>query len=339
MARYSLGDIATLLEAELVGDAAVVITAVASLSEAGPGQLSFLGDARYQKYLTQSRAAAVLITADRVSDCPNAALIVDNPSAKFAKIAKLFEHKCHQPAGIHTTAVIGEACVIDSSASVGAYCVLGNQVHIGKNTLISPGTVIGDEVIIGDDCIFYPRVTLYPGVKIGSRVIVHSGVVIGSDGFGNTQENGHWVKIPQLGCVLIGDDVEIGANTTIDRGALDDTVIEEGVRLDNLIQIGHNVRIGAHTAIAAHTGIAGSTRIGKQCLIGGRAAINGHISICDRVLLTGAACVSKSITEPGVYSSVMSVLKNRDWNKAYIRFKGLDAMYKRLLDLEKKVDE
>jgi UDP-3-O-[3-hydroxymyristoyl] glucosamine N-acyltransferase len=241
--------------------------------------------------------------------------------------------------GIHKTAVIGNDCIIDSSAYVGANCVLGNNVKLGKNVRIDPGCLISDDVTIGSDTHLFSGVTLYHKVTIGERCRLHSGVVIGSDGFGNANDKGRWCKIYQLGSTIIGNDVEIGANTAIDRGAIGNTVIEDGVKLDNLIQIGHNVRIGAHTAIAGCTGIAGSTEIGKHCMIGGAVGIAGHLKITDGVILAGKSAVGQSITKPGLYASGFPVISARDWWRVVLRVTHIEDLVKRIRELEKNINE
>lgn len=340
MPQYTLGELSHLLGAVLQkGNSGTVITAIAPLVDAGSGQLSFLADKKYAKYLSSTKAEVVLLTAEYAADCPVACLVVDNPSTQFVQLARLFERKVSQSPGLHPTVIVGEGCCIDSSVSVGPYCVIGNNVTIGKNTIVLPGSVIGDDVKVGDDCLFHAHVTLYNRCIIGSRVIIHSGAVIGSDGFGNVNQGGKWIKSPQLGCIRVGDDVDIGANTTIDCGALGDTIIEEGVKLDNLIQIAHNVHVGAHTAMAAQVGIAGSTKIGKYCMLGGKVAINGHITICDRVIIMATSGVSKSITEPGIYSAAMPALAHKAWMKNMACFNKLSDIYKRVLKIEKTVEK
>jgi UDP-3-O-[3-hydroxymyristoyl] glucosamine N-acyltransferase len=340
MPEYTLGQLAKLFGAKLVGgDSTAVITAVAPLAEAGKGQLSFLGHPKYRKFLADTQAEVVLLAAEDAGECPVPALVIDNPAVMFAQVAGLFERKVEQPNGIHETAVIGNDCQIDATASIGARCVIGNHVKIGKNTKILPGTVLADFITIGDDCLIYANVTFYQNVIVGSQVIIHSGTVIGSDGFGNANQDGQWIKTPQLGRVVIGNDVEIGANTTIDCGAIGDTVIEDGVRLDNLIQIAHNVRIGAHTAIAAQTGIAGSTKVGKQCMFGGQVGIIGHLNIGDGVLLTSKSGVSKSLKDRGIYSSGMPVMPHGKWNRCAARFRNLNELNKDVSKLKKAVSE
>lgn len=340
MPTYTLGQLAESLHATLHnGDPGAVVVAVAPLAEAGAGQLSFLADAKYRKHLVQTRAEVVLLSEADLADCPVPALVVDDPAVAWAIVAGLFQRQIRQASGVHETAVVGVDCAIDTSASIGARCVIGDKVTIGKNTRIMPGTVIADSVVIGDDCLVHANVTFYQNVIMGSRVIIHSGAVIGSDGFGNVNQNGHWVKTPQLGRVVIGDDVEIGANTTIDCGAIGDTVIEDGVRLDNLIQIAHNVRVGAHTAMAAQVGVAGSAQIGKQCLLGGQVGVVGHLSIADGTIITSKSGVSKSIKERGIYSSGMPAIPHAKWNKCVARFRQLNELAKDVSTLKKVVNE
>jgi UDP-3-O-[3-hydroxymyristoyl] glucosamine N-acyltransferase len=247
-------------------------------------------------------------------------LITRNPYLIYARIAQLFDCRSLPEKGIHPTALLGKNCDIHPTARIGAYCVIGNGCTIGADTCL------------------WPQVTLYEGTKLGERVIIHSGAVLGSDGFGNAREGAKWVKVPQLGNLCIGNDVEIGANTTIDRGSLEDTIIEDGVRLDNQIQIAHNVHIGAHTAIAACVGIAGSAKIGKNCLIGGAVGIGGHVTICDGVIITAMSGVSKSITQPGIYSSATIIQKNLAWRKMTVRLRYLDKLFERVENLEKALE-
>jgi UDP-3-O-[3-hydroxymyristoyl] glucosamine N-acyltransferase len=336
--NFELADLAKLLNARLQGKLGTdKISGIASLDKAQAGQLSFLGSKRYRPHLLTTQASAVILTAKDAANCPAAALIVDDPYLIYAKAAALFQRLPKAYAGIHPTAVIGENCDIASGVSIGANCVIGNHVKIGVKSIVEAGTIIGDEVVIGSDCHLWARVTLYYRVHLSDRVIIHSGAVIGADGFGLVNEKGKWQKIPQLGKVTIGDDVEIGANTTIDRGAMEDTVIEQGVKLDNLIQVAHNVHIGAHTVIAGCSAIAGSTKIGKHCMMGGRVVISDHLEIVDNVILTGTAIVNQSITEAGIYSSGTGLLPHREAIKCALRYRHLDDMFKRLNQLEKTV--
>ncbi len=335
--HYTLAKISTLIGAQLQGDPECVITGVASLDEATTGQLSFLDNPRYRKHLATTNAAAIILSPSELAGCAINALVMENPYFGYAKAAALFEQRPAVVPGIHPSAVIGADCKIDASVSIGPFCSIGAGVVIEKGAVIGPHCVIGDRVHIGSDSHLWANVTLYHAVIIGARAIIHSGVVIGSDGFGFANDKGVWHKIPQLGTVRIGNDVEIGANTTIDRGALNDTVIGNNVKLDNQVQIGHNVRIGDHTAVAGCVGIAGSTTVGKYCLIGGGSCINGHIDITDQVIITGMTGISHSISEPGVYSSAAPMQLNREWRKNSVRMRHLDDMARRLQKLEKLI--
>jgi UDP-3-O-[3-hydroxymyristoyl] glucosamine N-acyltransferase len=332
---YRLEEIASIIGAKLKGDPNCSINGIMSLQNAQPGQISFLDNKRYLKYLSHTNASAVIVSAEYADDAPCHRLITDYPYLAFAKIAKLFEKQKAKPTGIHPTAIIGKQCRIHPSAAVAAFCVIADQVCLEEDVVIGSGCSIGEDVIIGSNSRLEANVTLYADTIIGKRVIIHSGSVIGSDGFGLAKEKGNWLKIPQLGKAIIGDDVEIGANVTIDRGALEDTVIGQGVKLDNQIQIGHNVHIGANTAIAGCTGIAGSARIGKNCMIGGGVCINGHIEIADNVMITGMSSVVHSIPKPGIYSSTQSIQPQREWQKNSARFRQLDSIVKRLRKIER----
>jgi len=272
----------------------------------------------------------VVLRESDADACPVTALLTPEPYAAFARIAALFEPRPEHRAGIHPSAVIDPSAQVAPDASIGPYVVIGARSHIGAGAHIGPGCIIGDDCSIGDGCRLVAHVTLVTRVRLGKRVLIHPGAVLGADGFGIAMTQGHWIKVPQLGGVVIGDDCEIGANTTIDRGALGDTVLEEDVRLDNQIQIGHNVHIGAHTAIAGCAAIAGSARIGRYCLIGGGAGIVGHLEICDRVVITAMSLVTHSIREPGEYSSGTPLMDNRSWRKNAARFKHLDRIARRM---------
>ncbi len=336
---YTLREIAEHIRAELRGDPHYKIHGIASLDHAGPTQITFLSNPKLRHHLATTQAGAIIINATNANLFQGNALILADPYCGYAKTASLFYQAPQLKPGIHPTAMTGEACKIAKTAAIGAHCVIGDHVTIGENAILQAGCIIGDNVEIGSDTLLWARVTVYYGVKIGDRNIIHSGVVIGADGFGMAPDKGVWVKIPQLGTVIIGNDVEIGANTTIDRGALQDTVIEDGVKLDNQIQVAHNVHIGAHTAIAACTAIAGSTRIGKHCIIGGAVSITGHIEIVDHVILVGTATVETSITTPGVYGSGTGLMPFRDLKKNIIRFRHLDEMARRLNKLEQAQHE
>jgi UDP-3-O-[3-hydroxymyristoyl] glucosamine N-acyltransferase len=336
---FSLKQLAQHLSADMQGDPGCEITGIAPLDKAIPGQISFLITPQYRSFLNTTQASAVVLSPQDASAYVGNCLITANPHLGYAKLATLWAPKSAEKMGIHPSAVIGAHCQIAPTASIAAGCVIGDYVCIGADTRIGPGCVIGDHSTIGSGCCIYARVTLYHQIQIGDRVIIHSGAVIGADGFSFANDAGTWHKIPQLGRVCIGDDVEIGANTTIDRGALEDTIIEAGVKLDNLIQVAHNVRIGAHTAIAGGTAIAGSVEIGKHCMIGGAAAISGHLKIADGVILTAKTEVGTSITQKGIYSSGMPFQPNLQWRKNIIRFTQLDDIARRLKKLEKNIQK
>ena len=333
---FTAGELAERFGLELRGDTDLRIHGVATLARADAGQLAFLANTRYRAQLADSRASLVVLRADDADAATGAILIAKDPYAAFARMAALFENKPDRAPGVHTSAVIDPTARIAPGAHVAPFVTVGARSVIGEGAVIGPGCVIGDDCLVGDGCELIARVTLVTRVRLGQRVLVHPGAVIGADGFGLAMDSGHWIKVPQLGGVVIGDDCEIGANTTIDRGALDDTVLEEDVRLDNQIQIGHNVRIGAHTAMAGCSAAAGSARIGRYCLIGGAAGVLGHLEICDRVVVTAMSLVTSSITEPGEYSSGTPLTDNRTWRKNAARFKQLDALARRVLAADKE---
>lgn len=331
----NLGRIAELLNAELRGDANRSINGVATLQQAGPEQIGFFTNPRYRQQLTETRAGAVILASTHADLCPTAALICANPQLAFARLADRFAGDADRPCGVHDSAVVSASARVAEDAWVGPQCTVEADAVIESGAFIGPGCMIGAGARVGRDSRLLARVVLCHGVELGRRVLLHPGVVIGADGFGLANDAGRWVKIPQLGSVRIGDDVEIGANTTVDRGALDDTVVDEGVKLDNQIQVGHNVHIGAHTAIAGGVMIGGSTRIGRHCMIGGGSCISGHLEITDRVVVTGMTGVSKSITEPGMYSSALTAEPSLSWNRIRARVRQLDDFARRLLALEK----
>ncbi|MDQ8039530.1 MAG: UDP-3-O-(3-hydroxymyristoyl)glucosamine N-acyltransferase [Rickettsiella sp.] len=333
---YRLEEIAYIINADLKGDPDCLISGIMTLQNAKPGQISFLDNHRYLKYLAQTKASAVILRPEHQSKVPSSChvLVTVDPYLAFAKITERFKKKNVYGMGMHSTCIIGKNCNIDPSASIAPFCVLGNNVCLEQGVIIGSGCSIGDGVTIGAKSRLEPNVTLYADTIIGENVIIHSGSVIGSDGFGLAKDKENWVKIPQLGKVQIANDVEIGANVTIDRGALEDTFIDTGVKLDNQIQIGHNVHIGANTAIAGCTGIAGSTRIGKNCMIGGGVCINGHIEIADNVNITGSSSIVHSIRTSGTYSSTQSIQPQREWQKNSARFRQLDKIARRLKKIE-----
>ena len=330
-----LGELATSQGCELIGDPDVIVSGVASLQNASPESLSFLASSSYLSQLPATKAAAVVLRAESAGACPVAALISDNPYATYARMAALV---CPEPLfapGIHATALVADSATIADSAHIAATAVIGERTVIGEHAVVGPGTVIGPDCNVGDNCRFIANVTLVQDVRIGARGIFHPGVVIGADGFGNAMTPDGWVKVPQVGGVLVGNDVEIGANTTVDRGAIGDTVIEDGVRIDNLCMIAHNVRVGEHTAMAAMTGIAGSTVIGKRCLFAGKTGTVGHISVCDDVIVAGQTFLSKDVTEPGTYAASFPAANARSWAKQLARFRRLGNLIERVKRLEK----
>jgi UDP-3-O-[3-hydroxymyristoyl] glucosamine N-acyltransferase len=334
---YALSELAGRFGLELRG-ADIHITGVGTLAQAGPGQLGFLANPRYRAALADSGAAAVVLREDDAAAAPMPVLVARDPYASFAKIAALFENRPAHAPGVHASAVVADGARVDPSAHIGPGCVVDSTATVGPGAVIGPGSVVGPDCEVGADCELVARVTLVARVRLGNRVRVHPGAVIGSAGFGLAMEDGRWLNVPQLGGVRIGDDCEIGANTTIDRGALGDTVLEEDVRLDNQIQIGHNVHIGAHTAMAGCSAVAGSARIGRYCLVGGGAGILGHLEICDRVTLTAMSLVSRSIHHPGEYSSGLPLQDNRSWRRNAARFKRLDEMARTLERVAKDPD-
>ncbi len=327
---YTLAEIAERFALRVQGDGDCRISGVATLAGAGPTQLSFLANPQYRAQLAGTRAGAVVLHEREAEGCPVPALISRNPYADYARIAALFETLPAAPAGIHASAVVAASATIDPGASIGPHVFVGERSRVAAGAVIGPGCVIGDDCDVGAGARLIARVTLVTRVRLGKRVLIHPGAVLGADGFGIAMDAGRWLKVPQLGGVNVGDDCEIGANTCIDRGALEDTTLEEDVRLDNQIQIGHNVRIGAHTAIAGCAAVAGSAKIGRYCLIGGAAGIVGHLEICDRVTITAMSLVSHSIREPGEYSSGTPLQENRLWRKNAARFRHLDELARRV---------
>jgi UDP-3-O-[3-hydroxymyristoyl] glucosamine N-acyltransferase len=302
---FTLGEIASRLGGRLAGDAQTLIRQVGSLERASAAQITFFNSKKHAARLDGTRAAAVILAPEHEKLTRLPRIVTDNPYAYFARVSQLFNPVVMQPQGIHGSAVVSPSA------------------KIGKGVSIGPGCVVGEGVVIGDECCLYPRVVIYPGCTLGNRVVLHAGVVIGADGFGIAREGQGWVKIPQIGGVRIGDDVEIGANTTIDRGALDDTVIEEGVKIDNQVQVGHNVRIGAHSAIAGCVGIAGSAVIGRHCTIGGAAMIHGHITIADRVHVSAGTLISRSLARAGTYTGIYPFEEHEAWKRGAARLRRL----------------
>jgi UDP-3-O-[3-hydroxymyristoyl] glucosamine N-acyltransferase len=334
---FTLAQIASSLGGRIAGDPEVLIRQVGTLEHAAADQLTFLANPRYKAKLAETRAGAVVLAPDAEALTTRPRIVCDNPYAYFARVSQLLNPTRVPVPGIDPSARVAGSAKLAASVRVDAGAVIGERVELAERVWIGAGSHVGDDSAIGCDTRLFPSVTVYHDSLIGQRVIVHSGVVIGADGFGLASEGGRWIKIPQIGRVRIGDDVEIGANTTIDRGAIDDTVIEEGVKLDNQIQIGHNVRVGAHTAIAGCTGVAGSTDIGRHCMIGGAAMILGHLRIADHTQISAATVISRSIRKPGTYTGIFPFDENASWarNTAFVRH--LAALADRVRELEKRM--
>ena len=331
---WGLGQLAVRFGCRLRGDPELQIERVGTLAHATPGAITFLADARYRGQLAQTRASAVILAAQYAEQCPVAALIAADPHATYARVAALLHPRAERRCGVDAKAVVSPEAVIAPSAAVGPCAVIEAGVRIGEHAYVGPGCVISERARIGAHAELVANVVIGREVRIGARALVHPGTVIGADGFGFVREPEGWLKVPQVGSVVIGDDVEIGALTTIDRGTIEDTVIEDGVKLDNNIQVGHNVRIGAHTIIAACVGISGSTTIGKRCMIAGAVGFVGHLHIADDVVITGQTMVNSSISEPGVYSSALPMDEAKRWRKNSARFRHLDELARRVKALE-----
>lgn len=342
--RARLGELAALLGGELVGDAGLEITRIGPLESADASTIGFLANPRYQSQLAATQAGCVIVAPAlrEAAVARGAALVCDDPYLSFARLTQWWAAQQRRPPapGVHASAVVEEGAFIDPGASVGAMAFIGRGARIAAGVWIGPQCLVGDGAQVGEGTWLKPRVVLGEACRIGARGIVHSGAVIGADGFGfapaKDEHGGHWEKIEQLGAVAIGDDVEIGANTCIDRGALDDTVLEDGVKLDNLVQIGHNVRIGAHSAFAGCVGVAGSARIGRHCTAGGGAIILGHLEIVDHVHITAATLITRSIHKPGQYSGAFPFDDNASWEKNAATLRQLHALRDRLRALERK---
>jgi len=334
VAVLSLAEIIVRLGGELRGDGDREISQVASIERAGPADVAFLANPKYRASLATTRAGAVILSADAAADCPVACIVCDQPYLYFARLSQWLNPRERAAAQRHPSATIDSP--LPASVVVGAGAVIGAGCRIGEGVEIGANCVIGDGVAIGAGSLLHAQVTLYPrAVVVGARAIVHAGVVIGADGFGFARDaDGSWLKIPQIGRVIIGDDVEIGAGTTIDRGALDDTVIEDGVKLDNQIQIGHNVRVGAHSAFAGCVGVAGSARIGRRCTVGGAAIILGHLSIADDVNISAGTLVAKSIHKRGTYTATVPLLEHGEWLKNFSHLRHLEALADKIRALE-----
>jgi UDP-3-O-[3-hydroxymyristoyl] glucosamine N-acyltransferase len=336
MAGLTLGQLAARFGLELRGDPDAVVSSVGTLQQARPGALAFLANSKYRRYLATTTATAVVLDPASAAECPVAAFVTKNPYAAYARIAAVLHPAPVAAPGVHPSAVVEPGAVVPASAHVGPLAYVGAGSRLGERAVVGPGCVVDGGVEIGDDTRLVARVTLYRGTKLGKRCLLHAGAVLGADGFGLAQDRDGWVKVPQVGGVSVGDDVEIGANTTIDRGAIDDTVLENGVKLDNQIQVGHNVRIGEHTAIAGCAGISGSTTIGKRCLIAGAVGVVGHLEIADDVVVTGLSMVSASIDKRGMYSSGIPAMETGAWRRVVARLRHLDELFDRVRRIEKE---
>jgi UDP-3-O-[3-hydroxymyristoyl] glucosamine N-acyltransferase len=334
---YSLREIAARLGGEVVGDPELRVSRVASLENATEDAISFLANERYLARLAHTRAKAVIVGEKQREATRLPRIVCSNPYAYFARVSALFHPEPAPVPGTHATALVAPSAVLGAGVEIGPYAIVGERSRIGPGAVIGAACYIGEGVSIGRQTRLHPHVTVYRDCVIGERVVLHSGVVIGADGFGIAFDAGRWVKVPQIGRVVIGDDVEIGANTTVDRGALDDTVIEEGAKLDNLIQVGHNVRIGAHTAIAACVGIAGSARIGRYCRIGGASGIYGHVTIADHVEISAYTLVMKSIDKPGTYTGAYAFEPHERWRRNAAQLRHLHELARRVRALEQRL--
>ncbi|MBK7645890.1 MAG: UDP-3-O-(3-hydroxymyristoyl)glucosamine N-acyltransferase [Betaproteobacteria bacterium] len=335
---WTLADIAAQLGGDVLGDGQTVITQVATLASAGKGDIAFLANRKYRSQLNTTGAAAVILAPDAAEGFGGPRIVTANPYAYYARVATLLNPSVVTSNGIHASALVDS--ILPDSVSVRQNVCIGRDVIIGENVTIHAGCVIGDGVSIGEGSLLYPNVTIYHGCRIGQRAIIHSGVVIGADGFGFAPDGKEWVKIPQIGIVSIGNDVEIGANTTIDRGALDDTVIGDGCKIDNLVMIGHNCNIGAYSVIAGCTGMAGSTTLGEHCILGGASMISGHLSLAPNTTISGASTVMRSIVEPGgVYASVFPLDSYEHWMRNASHIRRLSKLVERVSQLEKQLKE
>ena len=333
---FRLDDIVARLGGSLEGDGSVVVTQVGTLASAGKGQIAFLANPKYRQQLLDTKASAVIVPPRFALDTTLPRIVHENSYAYYARVVSLLNPRASRPDGVHPSAVLNSE--VPSSVCVGENVVIGENVVLGENVSLYPGCVIGDNVSVGANSLIYPNVVIYRDCVIGKRAIIQAGAVIGSDGFGFAKDGDRWIKIPQIGRVIIGDDVEIGANTSIDRGALDDTVIGDGVKLDNQIQIAHNVVIGDHTAMAGCVGVAGSTKIGRRCTVGGAGMIVGHLDLADDVHISAGTLVTKSLRNPGQYTSIFPLETHEEWLHNAAQIKRLAKLAERVSELEKKLE-
>lgn len=340
MTSHSLSDIAVVIGAELRGDGSYLISGLADIDNAKASDLTFLSSPKFLSNLASSSAGAVILSEAHAGDCQANKLVVANPYLAYAKVSGLFDARKKNKPGVHPAAVVADSASVSDTAYVGPFCVVEEHAVIGDGVELLANISIGAGALIGNDSLIYPNVTIYHGVSLGERCIIHSNVVIGSDGFGFSPSKAGWQKIYQLGGVILGNDVEVGASSAIDRGALKDTVIESGVKLDNQVHIAHNVMLGEHTAIAGCTGIAGSTTMGKRCTVGGAVAISGHLNIADRTHINGGSIITKSIASEGsVFGSSTPQQEASKWRRASVRFSQLDDLFSRVKKLEKAQED
>lgn len=336
-ASLSLATIAEKVGATVQGDASVVITGVAPIEAGKAGCIGFLANRKYQSHLATTALSAVIVAPAMAEACEKPALVHANPYATYARVAQLYDNAPRPAAGVSEFAHVDPSATVAASAAIGPGAVISAGVVIGERSIVGANSVIGENTVIGDDCRIYPNATIYFGVTMGSQVIIHSNTVIGADGFGFAPDNGLWEKIPQMGGVTLGHNVEVGSGTTIDRGALNDTVLEDHVKIDNQVQIGHNARIGRATVIAGCSAIAGSATIGANCMLGGGTGVSGHLTICDGSIVTGGTNILTSIRKPGSYSAGVQHDDTGAWLKNAARFKQLDKMARRISQLEKQL--
>ncbi len=337
--QYTLGEIANILKGKVIGDESVTVNSLSTLENAQENDISFLSNPKYLHLLKSTKAAAVLLIEQAVPLCPTNSIVLSEPYLAFAKVAGLFDRSPKRQPGIHLTASICDTTKVSPKAHVGHNVVIGSHCVIEDGVTIEANTVISDFCILRKNVLIKSNVSIYHDVIIDENTIIHANSVIGSDGFGNAKgKDGEWLKIPQLGGVRIGKNVEIGASTTVDRGTIDDTILEDGVKLDNQIQIAHNVIVGKNTAMAAQVGVAGSTTIGKNCLLAGQVGVNGHISICDNVIVGAKSPVIKPITEPGAYQSTIPVKAHMQWKRTLARIGNLDKLAAKVKKLSDKLN-
>ncbi len=335
--RFTLSDIAARLGGDVLGDGQTLIRRISTLTSAGVGDIAFLANRKYRSQLHSTQAAAIILAPDAADAFSGPRIVTENPYAYYARVAALLNPARVGFSGIHPSAVVASS--LPGDAAIGPHVSIGKRVSLGEGVIIHAGCCVGDDVSIGAGSILYPQVTIYHGCRIGKRAILHSGVVIGADGFGFAPEGKNWIKIPQIGGVRIGDDVEIGANTTVDRGALDDTVIGDGCKIDNLVQIAHNCVIGANSVLAGCAGLSGSVTLGEQCIVGGAGMISGHVTLASGTVLSGGSLIMKSITQPGRYTSVFPLDTHDEWIRNAAHIRRLSRLAERISELEKKLKQ